>query len=331
VRAAGGDLVIDRTGTITSSIPVFQYSIASAWPALPADLDALVPEMRNAELLQVPDASARVLFPELPRLPRRGLAGAVVAVAGYFQDKGFRYTLEIPPEVDDAKDPLAAFLERREGDCEMYATTACLMLRLMGVPARVAGGLRVSERLGPGKYLARLSNAHAWVEVPCQGAGYVPLDFTPPDSAAKPREASGDAADEEEGGPGGEASILLDWRDPFAYGPEQQERVVAWLEDALLGWPAAVLALCFVLLLVLPQAVAALRHRPRDPLGVTPPKGGKRTTLSFYAEWLRDCARKGFLRARIQTPREFLATLPVELRERGAAITEEFERRRYGP
>jgi hypothetical protein len=163
--------------------------------------------------------------------------------------------------------------------------------------------------------------------------GFVPLDFTPPDTAAKPRDTSGDegAGEAEEGGPGGEGASLLDWRDPFAYGPEDQERVIEWLEERLVAWPVAVLAALLLLLLALPPLLAAIRRRPRNPLGVTPPKGGKRTTLAFYAQWLRDCAAKGFVRARVQTPREFLATLPPELQVAGAGITEEFERRRYGP
>ncbi|MCK6461839.1 MAG: transglutaminase-like domain-containing protein, partial [Planctomycetes bacterium] len=269
--------------------------------------------------------------PELPAA-RPGLAGAVAAIAEYFEGNGFRYMLELPPEIDAAADPLAAFVERREGDCEMFATTACLMLRLMGVPARVAGGLRLSERLGPGRYLARLSNAHAWVEVPCRGVGFVPLDFTPPDTEAKvPEKPAEEPSGEEAGGPGGEEPSLLDWRDPFAYGPEDQERVFDWIEENVAGWPFAAAAVALLLLLLAPQVVAAIRRRPRSPLEVTPPKGGKRATLAFYAQWLRECAAKGFVRSRVETPREFLATLPPELRAGGGPVTEEFERRRYGP
>jgi len=275
-----------------------------------------------------------VLMPQLPKLPRRSLRGAVVAVAEYFAANGYAYTLELPPDVDNATDPLKAFLVHHEGDCEMYATTACLMLRLLDVPARVAGGVRLSEKLGTGKYLARLSNAHAWVEVPCKGVGFVALDFTPPDSAARPKaaDADGEGDEEEAGGPGGQGEAgVLDWSDPFQYGPEERERVLQWLEDHVVGWPLGVLALSLLLLLGVPPLLQVIRHRPRSPLGITAPKGGSRTTLAFYAEWLRACAAKGFIRARVQTPREFLATLPPELREGGTAITDEFERRRYGP
>jgi hypothetical protein len=73
-----------------------------------------------------------------------------------------------------------------------------------------------------------------------------------------------------------------------------------------------------------------VRTRARSPLRVTAPAGQRRSTLAFYAHWLKECAAKGYVRARAQTPREFLAMLPAPMREGGARITEEFERRRYG-
>jgi hypothetical protein len=132
------------------------------------------------------------------------------------------------------------------------------------------------------------------------------------------------------GAAGGEEGIL-DWRDPFDYGPDDQEKVVEWLEDRLLDWRLLAAALAVALLLVAPPAVAAARNRPRSPLSVTVPPGQKRSTLAFYARWLRACAARGHVRGRTQTPREFLAGLPFEMRAEGARITEEFERRRYGP
>jgi hypothetical protein len=184
VRAAGGSLLSDRLGVVTSPVPVFQYAVASAWPVRAGEIPELVPDLRDRQLVQVPDAAARVLLPRLPDAPRGDLQAAVAAVADYFRENGFRYTLDLPPSIERAQDPLLAFLEEREGDCELYATTACLFLRLLGVPARVAGGLRCAERLGLGRYQARFSNAHAWVEVACEEKGFVAFDFTPPDSAA---------------------------------------------------------------------------------------------------------------------------------------------------
>jgi len=332
LKSVGGALAADRLGVVTSSVPVFQYAVASAVPVRPREVGALEPDLSDPHLVQVPDAVARALRPHLPAAPRGNLEAAAAAIAGYFDGGDFRYTLDLPPAIDRAADPLAAFLEEREGDCELYATTACLFLRLMGIPARVAGGLRCSERTGPGKYIARFSNAHAWVEVPCRDRGFVAFDFTPPDSAARaPTVAPGTAAEQEVGGAAGGEEALLDWRDPFAYGALEQQRVLDWITDRLLDWRLLALLAGVVLLLVVPPAVAAARSRPSSPLRVTAPVGQRRSTLSFYARWLKGCAAKGYVRSRVQTPREFLAGLPAEMRPEGATITAEFERRRYGP
>ncbi len=60
------------------------------------------------------------------------------------------------------------------------------------------------------------------------------------------------------------------------------------------------------------------------------PSGVSRSTLSFYVKWLKECAAHGHRRRRHQTPREFLATLPDQLRADGRAITAKFESLRYG-
>ncbi len=332
IRPVGGALGADRLGVVTSSVPVFQYAVASAWPVRTDEMHALEPDHRDPHLVQVPDAVARVLLPHLPAAPRGNLTAAAAAISDYFKGGDFRYTLDLPPAIDRAADPLAAFLEEREGDCELYATTACLFLRLMGIPARVAGGLRCSERIGPGKYLARFSNAHAWVEVPCRDQGFVAFDFTPPDSAARASSgAPGTVAGEEAGGAAGREEALLDWRDPFAYGALEQQRVLDWFAARLADWRVLALLAGVILLLAVPPALAAARSRRTSPLRVTAPAGQRRSTLAFYARWLKECASKGYVRSRVQTPREFLAALPLEMRAEGRTITEEFERRRYGP
>ncbi len=332
IRPVGGALAVDRMGVVTSSVPVFQYAVASAWPVRMGEIAALEPDLRDPHLVQVPDAAARVLLPHLPAAPRGDLHAAAAAITDYFKGHDFRYTLDLPRSIDRAADPLAAFLEEREGDCELYATTACLFLRLMGIPARVAGGLRCSERAGPGKFLARFSNAHAWVEVPCRDKGFVAFDFTPPDSAARPATGEGSTAGQEEaGGAAGGEEAFLDWRDPFDYGATEQRRVLDWFADRVLDWRLLVVLAGVVLLLLAPPAIAAARSRPRSPLRVTAPAGQRRSTLAFYARWLKECASKGYVRGRAQTPREFLAALPLEMRAEGVGITQEFERRRYGP
>jgi hypothetical protein len=75
--------------------------------------------------------------------------------------------------------PVENFLRHsKEGHCELFATAAALLLREMGVPARVVAGFRVSPT---GDVLtARNTDAHAWVEVWVKDRGWQPVDPSPP-------------------------------------------------------------------------------------------------------------------------------------------------------
>ena len=54
-----------------------------------------------------------------------------------------------------------------------------IMLRAVGVPARVAIGFTQGTRNADGSYLISSNDAHAWVEVPFDNAGWVQFDPTP--------------------------------------------------------------------------------------------------------------------------------------------------------
>jgi hypothetical protein len=238
----------------------------------------------------------------------------------------------LPASLPSDVDPIVAFLERKEGHCELYASAACLFLRLVGIPARVAGGLRCAERVGRGHYQARFSNAHCWVEVPCHEFDFVAIDFTPPDAEAVGGTGGGPG---EAGGPGGEMvgpgqGGGLDWREPFQYGREERDQVLRWLGAQLDTWPVLGTVGLSILAVVFWGAWAGLRRREPSPLRITAPAGVSRKTLAFYGRWLRQCAARGHVRRHSQTPREFLAALPAELLDEGRRVTAEFEARRYG-
>ncbi len=78
--------------------------------------------------------------------------------------------------------PLAAFLaEDRAGYCQHFAGAMALMLRMSGIPARVASGFAPGERSPAGdEFTVRDLDAHSWVEVYFSGIGWVPFDPTPP-------------------------------------------------------------------------------------------------------------------------------------------------------
>lgn len=97
----------------------------------------------------------------------------------YFTDpaNGFTYTLQVPP--GDSGDLLLDFLTLKQGYCEQYATAMAVMLRAVGVPARVAVGFTQGVPNADGDYVIDSHDAHAWVEVPFDGAGWVEFDPTP--------------------------------------------------------------------------------------------------------------------------------------------------------
>lgn len=90
----------------------------------------------------------------------------------------FTYTLQDPPGKDH---PLENFLRSRRGYCEYFATTMVLMLRILGIPARVVGGLAGGQWNTEGHYwLFRQQDAHTWVEAWIPEEGWVRFDPTPP-------------------------------------------------------------------------------------------------------------------------------------------------------
>jgi len=94
------------------------------------------------------------------------------------------YTLA-PEKTPKGEDFVNYFLTKSHaGYCVHFATSAAVMLRAMGVPARYAEGYIVT----PGDYLTagadgwaniRDSRAHAWVEIYEPGLGWQPFDVTP--------------------------------------------------------------------------------------------------------------------------------------------------------
>ena len=78
-------------------------------------------------------------------------------------------------------DPIEDFLfVRRAGNCEYFAAALAVMLRSLQIPARVVNGFQRGE-WNPygGYYMVRLRDAHSWVEVFVDGAGWVTLDPSP--------------------------------------------------------------------------------------------------------------------------------------------------------
>ena len=95
------------------------------------------------------------------------------------------YDLSVP-NTPEGEDFVEYFLfESKRGYCAHFASSAVLMLRYLGVPARYAAGYAAApesfKRNQDGTYSTVILDrqAHAWAEVYLEGIGWVPVEMTP--------------------------------------------------------------------------------------------------------------------------------------------------------
>jgi len=90
---------------------------------------------------------------------------------------GFRY--EEHPPVSSTNPPLVDFVEvTRAGYCQHYAGAMAVMLRMLGIPSRVAVGFTAGTWKA-GVWTVTDHQAHAWVEAWFAGFGWLAFDPTP--------------------------------------------------------------------------------------------------------------------------------------------------------
>jgi len=178
----GGFHVAPRFGVRGLNYGVYAFQ-PDEWAEVRFTTAPLAAPLR-AELLSLPD-----LDPRIPRLARDFSAGAesevqqARAIENHLQHD-YGYTLELLSKPVD--DPLAYFLfERKKGHCEYFASAMAVMLRSVGIPARVVTGFQ-SGVFNPmtGWQVVRASDAHSWVEAWLEGRGWTTFDPTPPDNSA---------------------------------------------------------------------------------------------------------------------------------------------------
>ena len=103
---------------------------------------------------------------------------------------------EVTPYVPQKKDNLVSYIEKirsslknagkEKGDWDalQYASLGTLAFRAANIPARYVEGYEAvtsDEKDANGNYRADVTgqNAHAWVEIYCDGVGWLPVDVTP--------------------------------------------------------------------------------------------------------------------------------------------------------
>lgn len=180
---AGRGVILDGTGGVRRREPAwegFTYEVVSRvlHPEARRRLEGHRVRHPGVEYLRLPDD----LDPRIRGLAEE-VAGdlenpyRVVRAVERFLLSRFRYARHDP---NKGPDPLATFLlESRRGHCTYFAVGMVALLRSLGLPARVVGGYGGGIPGRPGEYVFRGEHAHAWVEVPFQGVGWIPFDPTP--------------------------------------------------------------------------------------------------------------------------------------------------------
>jgi protein-glutamine gamma-glutamyltransferase len=327
------------------AMEVFGEEFAGKYLALP-HIDARIPEL------------ARQITAEYPEPLRKA-----EALEQYLRNE-FGYTIDLP--LQRQPDPLASFLfDRRAGHCEYFASAMVVMLRTLGIPARMAAGF-AGGVFNPVSSLQiiRASDAHAWVEAYLPHHGWVSFDPTPraPDDLAtawygpywmywdalrsswsewvvdydthhqvmlidKLREASRQTAS----GLSASAERTAEWLESL------WRRASVTMTEPLpdeARFPAALplFALLFCLVLFFlwrwarPRLLLAYRSR-RLASGM-----GSADDCSFlYRRAIRVAQNRGFPRQEWQTPEEFAASIrPPALRELVGQITAAYNAARFG-
>ncbi|MDH1252568.1 DUF3488 and transglutaminase-like domain-containing protein [Comamonas thiooxydans] len=102
----------------------------------------------------------------------------IASALQHLKTGGYTYTLE-PGVVDSDHTADDFWFDSKQGFCEHIASAFAVLMRSMGVPARIVTGYQGGDRNSVDNYwTVRNSDAHAWTEVWIAGRGWVRVDPT---------------------------------------------------------------------------------------------------------------------------------------------------------
>jgi transglutaminase-like putative cysteine protease len=97
-----------------------------------------------------------------------------VAVESYLRTMPYSLNVPAPPANQDAVDYF--LFDTRTGYCDYFASAMAVMLRSVGVPARVVSGYATGTQQNDGTYLVKDSDSHSWTEVYLPPYGWIPFE-----------------------------------------------------------------------------------------------------------------------------------------------------------
>jgi transglutaminase-like putative cysteine protease len=325
-----------------------RYTLRSArrrWgdPALRSDRAGVPPKHAERYLQRpklAPAFTARAL--EMTR-GQPSDADRVRAIERTLRTEG-RYT-DVPPARDPEAplSPVEAFvLGEVAGHCEYFASAMVLLVRANGIPARLVNGFAGGHANPIGGFVELTrSDAHAWVEVHYERAGWVRYDPTPPDLRVGDAEALDVAARFRQA-----ASALELWWFQRVVGFDRADQIgalksawVAWKgrsphTNRIAGWKPGERrsplqgSLREVVLILASVGVAAMA------LGLLWRMRQRRSELPLeYARALRLLRRRGLRREQSATARGFACEVRARMpaaAEPFASLTEAYLAHRFG-
>ena len=142
----------------------------------PSSIAAMVPEF-----LELPAGFNPRTLQLASRIRQETPGGAPAALVQAALERlragNYRYTLD--PGVYGQHTADEFWFDRKEGFCEHIASAFVVLMRAMGIPARLVTGYQGGERNTVDDFwVVRQSDAHAWTEVWLAGRGWVRVDPT---------------------------------------------------------------------------------------------------------------------------------------------------------
>jgi len=187
VGEGGYFVTLDRAGgsgayTVTAIVPVSgngsgqlnRAGLAAAGTDYPTEVRAMYTTLPagmwgpNLELLK------QTVFGAAKTGAPIDIAQALVAE---LRSPAYTYTTDMRDVACGSMSTAECFATVKRGFCQWYAMTMAVVLRDVGIPARIVEGFLPGERSGTDEVI-RNKNAHAWVEVYFPGYGWVTFDPT---------------------------------------------------------------------------------------------------------------------------------------------------------
>jgi protein-glutamine gamma-glutamyltransferase len=268
----------------------------------------------------------------------------------------FKYTLQLSRIVPH--DPLAEFLfNRKQGHCEYFASSMAVMLRSLGIPARVVNGFRTGEFNDlTSQYVVRASNAHSWVEAFFPNYGWIAFDPTP--GAATPLRTGWNrmalyldamasfwrdwvvnydaghqqslASDARSGSRRVFLSMRHWWRRHYETLLTAARHTEGAITRSPMRWGFAGALLAMSLLLAI-NARWLWQLAARRRLAARPEQSPRKAATIWYERMTKIVARRGWRKSPTQTPAEFVRLIEdAEVRAKVAKFTRHYESARFG-